>query len=384
MTRSSGLWVVTNLYPWPDEPNRATFNAQQFQALAQHCRLHVFVPVPWYRYKSDWGNETQSGAVSVHYFPFYYIPRFGLQYHGRQLWFSLKRAVRKLKLPGPEAVLGSFAFPDGYASARLAKTLGVPYSIKVHGNDINVKAKSAALRKPILQTLQGAKAIVSVSQALADSVVTLGVASSKISVVYNGIDANVFNADGRDQARSNLNLPENRQHVLFVGNLKTSKGCVRLAKAAAQESYLQNVSIHFVGHGPASKQIKVMQEQGARNLHLYGVVNHEQLPDWYRAVDLVCLPSDNEGVPNVLLEAMACGTPVLATDVGGIKEVVAPAAGHLLAADASSEDLAQALLSALQSPWNAAEIAASVADKRWDASARQLAAATAFAPHVPL
>jgi len=238
-----------------------------------------------------------------------------------------------------------------------------------------VQAEHALRRIQISAALRGASAVVAVSGALAAKAITLGAHPSAVHVLYNGVDGERFAPGPRDEAKRKLGLATPGPLLLYVGNLKASKGCLDLLEAfpalLARRPWARLV---FVGAGPARAELleRAAALGCAEHVTLVGAVAHDALGDWFRAADLACLPSHNEGVPNVLLEAMACGTPVVATRVGGIPEVVPEYAG-ILVPPHERDTLAHALIEASQRSWDGPRIVAHAAGFRWDDNVDQLA-----------
>ena len=364
------MWVVSNLFPRPDEPQRATFNAQQFRHLANRVPVVVIVPVEFRHYRREFAAVTEYAGLPVRYVPFYYIPGALRFSHGWTLYASLRLDLLRRPLPAPIHILGSFAYPDGFAAARLAAARRVPWSLKVHGNDINVMARAADRRgRQLRRLLATAPDIVAVSRALKSTLTEIGVPDKRVRVVYNGINHDRFHPTDRRAARAALGLAPDGQHVLFVGNLKPSKGCVRLLDALADQFAAHpGLELHFIGSGPAAAELEARGPGQGLAVRLHGSVDHAKLALWYNAASVVALPSDAEGVPNVLLEAMACGTPVVATRVGGIAEVVAANAGFVVE-PGDTAALTEKLLTALTENWDHATIAAHMRQFDWQSSA---------------
>jgi glycosyltransferase involved in cell wall biosynthesis len=190
------------------------------------------------------------------------------------------------------------------------------------------------------EALQRADAVVSVSQNLAGQVECLGIDRSKIHVIYNGVDGKRFTPGSRLEARRQLGIPEDEKTILYVGNLVPIKGlevlveaCSILAKSG------QSFSCHLIGNGPLRRKLERQSEwlRIDNRLHFHGSISQQQLPAWYRAADLVVLASYSEGLPNVLLEAIACGIPFVATRVGGIPELKMPLGSDLVNPGSPSE-----------------------------------------------
>jgi len=362
------ILILTNLFPTPWDPRRGTFNRQQFQRLGQRHRVDVLTAVD-FRERRGPRVATGVSGLGEDCFTFYHPPGIGrflnaLCFFACVMW-QRGRALRAARY---DVLLASWAFPDAVAGGWVARRLGIPYVVKVHGSDLNVQAASRLRRMQIGPALREADAVVAVSDALATRAVALGARADTVETLYNGVDTALFHPGDRDDARRRLGLPAHRRIVLFVGNLKAAKGCLDLLDAFAQVARIHDdACLVFVGDGAERHALprRAASLGCASALCVIGAVDHAATADWFRAADLLCLPSHNEGVPNVVLEAMACGTPVVATRVGGIPEVLPALAGSLVAPH-RPDTLAAALCDALARSFDTAAIAAHAARFRWD------------------
>ncbi|HEY0229968.1 MAG TPA: glycosyltransferase [Dokdonella sp.] len=369
------ILILTNLFPSPWDPRRASFNRQQFERLGADHDVDVLVAVD---FRDRWRGRRGDPALRnlrMDYFTFFYPPRFGRSLHAVCWLVSLllQRGLR-LRKAHYDCVLVSWAYPDAVAVSRLARWLKLPYAVKVHGSDLNMQASHPLRRGQIARALRGAEAVVAVSQALADKAVELGVDRARTHTVYNGVDTVRFTPAPRAAARERLNLPAHDPILLYVGNLKETKGCLDLLEAfPALLAERPGARLVFVGEGPARTALlkRAAELKIAAQVQLAGAVAHADLPGWFCSADALCLPSHNEGVPNVVLEAMACGIPVVATRVGGIPEILPDYAGLLVPAQAIAA-IGQALVTVLAHPWDTAAIVAHARGFRWDDNIRKL------------
>jgi glycosyltransferase involved in cell wall biosynthesis len=324
------ILILTSLYPNRWQPHRAEFNRQQFAALAAKHEVRLIAPVAWtaqWRKPSTQGqsrNILLDGMVIEH--PRYlYPPGILRSWHGscymRSIRPAFDRAVREFQ---PEFILGSWAYPDAWAALKLARAANLPVAVKVHGSDVLVLASLASRRRQTIEALTGADAVIAVSRQLAERTAELGVNPNRLHVVYNGVDTTLFTPGSADVARAKLNLSADPL-ILFVGNLAPVKGLDSLIAACSQ---LRDRGVRFqcrlIGQGPLRRPLlrKIHEANLAESVQLFGPCQLEQLPDWYHAANVLVLPSLSEGVPNVILEAQACGTPVVASRVGGIPEIL--------------------------------------------------------------
>ena len=343
--------IVTNLYPSRWQPHRAEFNRQQFAALAAWHQVRLIAPVAWTKqWRQPAEHEGQlllRDGLTVEHPCYVYPPKVLRSWHGRFFLSSIKssfeRAVEEFR---PEVVLASWAYPDAWAAMKLTQAAGLPLVVKVHGSDLLLMANDGERRRQTIEAITGADAVIAVSRQLAGRAAELGVDPARLNVVYNGVDTELFQPGSADVAREKLKL-SSEPLVLFVGNLAPVKSLDTLISAC---SLLRDRNLRFqcrlIGHGALRRDL-TRQIQSARLtkfVQLHGPCHLHQLPDWYRAANVLVLPSVSEGVPNVILEAQACGTPVVASRVGGIPEILddsclVPAKDPIALADAIERTL---------------------------------------------
>lgn len=350
---SRSLLFISNLFPADWAPHRAAFNYQQFTRLADQFDITLLVPVPareYFKNNTDIVKEKTVEGLRVIYFPFFYIPKYFKCLDGKLLYLSMRLFCRQfIDIGKYEAVVGSWAYPDGYAAKKVAAKLNVPYLIKVHGSDINVFGATSCRSRVIKQVMGSASRIVAVSQALKNKITAMGVSGSRISVIYNGVDKSVFNPVKRSEDSEPAN--EFGNYILFVGNIISSKGVFELYDAFNQIQALHpDVNLVYVGNG-ANKSRLQEKVAGDDRVTIIDAMPLDGISLLMANATIVCLPSYREGVPNVLLEAKATGRPVVATRVGGIPEIIDESDGLLVAAEDVSS-LSDGLTRALERHWD--------------------------------
>lgn len=326
-------------YPNPVHPGVGTFNRTMIAGLACDHQLQVVTPVP---FVDAWQARLQGRlprglndpnfhavpGVPARYVASYYTPKMLHAQYGRFMSWSVGRPLNRImKEFRPDLVLSYWAHPDGEVAVRTAHRHGVPAVVMIGGSDVLVLGRSGSRRRKILDVLQNADGIVTVSEHIADTLIGDGVPSRKIRVVRRGVDRTAFSPGDQALARQGLGLSPTTPLLLTVGRLVPVKGHCDLLQAcrllAARRVKFQ---CHILGDGPLGpalqKQITQLGLDGT--VHLVGGQPQNQLAEWYRAADVTVLPSLSEGVPNVLMESIACGTPIVATDVGGIPEIADP------------------------------------------------------------
>ncbi|HWR25746.1 MAG TPA: glycosyltransferase [Methanosarcina sp.] len=266
----------------------------------------------------------------------YLYPLTGISYSH----FVSAYAIKNIK-PNPNLIHAHFSYPDGYGMIKLAKKWKIPLVISALGTiERKVAYEGSRTSKQIIEALNFADKILSVSEDLKLHITNLGISEDKVSVVPNGVDVEKFKPFGKTHARNLLNLPQNKNIVLFVGALRKIKGVDYLIEAA-KDFVDKNTRLFLVGRDDG---LRKNLEKRAEELNISdfikftGPVNHENIPLWISASDILVLPSLSEGRPNVVLEAFACQIPVVATDVGGIPELMVDGeTGYLVPAKNPSE-----------------------------------------------
>lgn len=341
--------AVTNLFPNAKEPGRGIFNKQQFVELATLCELKVVAPLPWSpvfvdRVYKDVPQEEIIEGISVYHPRYVVTPKVGRRFYGLFFYLGIKKLLRQiLQSFDADVILATWAYPDAYGTSILTEKLGKPLVIRVHGSDINVFVKSPSRRKMIREGMLRANKTIAVSGGLKRIITEMGVPSDKIALIPNGVDKTRFRKLDKAECRQKLQLGAHDKHILFIGNLVDIKGIEYLIEAVSR---LKSTAVlHIIGEGELKeKLIKLaadLKVQGKITFH--GRVKHDQIPVWMNAADVLTLPSLNEGCPNVLLEATACGLPFVASRVGGIPDIAELSPASLMVDAKNAEQLASAI-----------------------------------------
>lgn len=377
MTR---VLILSNLYPSPHVPTRGTFNLQGFRALSSYCATRIVVPVLWWertRRPLEWLLTPRSKATGIEavYPSCWHVPQFH-PLHPWTMHASVSRYVRRIHREFPfDAILASWACPDGVAAARLAREFNCPVVTMVLGTDVNALAAHPALRRHLEWGLQQAAKVITVSGALRDRVTELGVAPERVLVQHNGVDGERFRIRDQRAARERLGLVSERRLVTFVGNLVYEKGVDVLIEAMGElrGPGAENIDLALVGSGGMEETLRHRADAlgVGQRVRFCGRRPHEEIADWITAADLFCLPSRREGCPNVVLEALASGRPVVASRVGGVPELVREENGVLAPAEDAAA-LAGGIRTALARNWEPEALRATVPCLSWDQFGRTL------------
>jgi glycosyltransferase involved in cell wall biosynthesis len=366
--------LLTNLFPSQAEPTRGVFNLNRFGALSRHCETRVVVPVRWWsrlRQPTTLLNvpEEEHGGMHAYYPAHFAIPSVPRS-HVPGMHAACRALATRLRAEFPfDVILAAMAYPEGVVAARLADDFGCPLVTMVLGSDINELAERPELRESIRHGLRRASRVVAVSHALRDRMVTLGVDAERIRVQHNGVDGERFQPRPAAECRARLKLPTDRRLVTYVGNLNPEKGAAVLVEALGKlhAAGRLDFDLALVGGGPLEAKLRTRAEALGITEHvrLVGRRPHAEIPDWIGAGDALCLPSFREGCPNVVLEALAAGRPVAASEVGGVPELLNADNGRLAPAG-DADALADALRGVLDRSWDPTALRATVQFLSWE------------------
>ncbi len=372
--------AVTNLFPNAAEPGRATFNRQHFSHLSELVDLELIAPVAWTSAAATLASDRralkpQPGKIRRAEHPrFFYPPKVMRgSYHHFYRWSIRRSFSRCVAGFRPDVVYATWIYPDGLAALDLAKGLGLPVVLKAHGSDIHSISGSARTEQT-RKTLSEADGLIAVSNDLKNQMIALGAEGSEIRTVYNGVELSVFRSGNKVDSRKQLGIDPDRRFLLFVGNLKPVKGIDRLIHAFAKT---QSPELRLVVLGGGSEKLRLEELAGhlgvGNRIEFLGPQPHDKIPRWMRAADALCLFSRNEGLPNVVLEALAAGTPVITTAVGGIPEVVIADKNGFLIDPEDALGAGQTIDRVVAKTWDSGSISESVARFSWATNAAETA-----------
>lgn len=378
------LVLSSHLFPNYKNPNAGSFVVEQVRHLSKHCDITVFVPHPWVppffdklsakwrRYKTLPFEETIAGVRVLH------PRRIVLPKINSWVWMTFSVALsywhclRTADLPNCrpadfDIVEGQFAIPDGFAAAWLGQKFGKPSVVHVHGTDVHTIPNESRLQKRLVRwTISHADAVRAVSGDLAKQAKELmetgkrgNGETGRIWVVPNGVDVDKFSMMPREEARRRLGLDEHKRYLLYVGRLVPVKGLDLLLNAAAIVlKHRPDIDLLLVGDGYERANLQRLAEQLgiAQRVRFVGSQPHDRIALWMNVGDVFCLLSHKEGLPTVLIEALACGTPVVATAVGGIPEIVADGQVGRLVHSRNPEEAATRILEVLDADWDRGQL----------------------------
>jgi glycosyltransferase involved in cell wall biosynthesis len=374
------LLALSNLFGRPWDTTRATYNQKIFAEISTRCELTLLVPVPWteiLKFPSQYFAATRATSTRwpfVRYFPYFYIPRLSQGINAYCLLLSvLLFCPYTVLIKNWDAILGSWIYPDSIVAVMLGRLRRKPSLAVALGTDINDVATRGLQKRQIQYYLAKSALVITVSQDLARKVLALGIDEAKVATIYNGVDSDSFRPQNKELPRRMLDLPIDKKVILFVGNLIKEKGCFELIYAFNEINKANpNCLLTLVGGGPIAEDLRKLAVEFdlSEKIRFVGKVSHDKLPVWFAAADLLCLPSYREGIPNVVMEALASGLPIVATHVGGIPEVVRSDCGILISPNDVGQ-LTDALHKVLSQTWDAAAISESVRQYTWSNTGKQ-------------
>ncbi len=377
------ILTLSTLFPNAAQPNFGIFVERQTAGLAARNGNDVTVinPIgiaPWPLSRRP--RYAQLSALPLHehwrglnvYRPrFTVIPKFGGPYNPAMIARAVLPLARKLHAQQPfDLIDAEFFYPDGAAAMRIAQVLNIPFTIKARGADIHHWGTAKGCAHQVLQAAEKAAGLLAVSRALKADMAALGMGDDKIMVHYTGLDQERFAP--RDRAAEKAKLGIAGPAILCVGALIPRKNQALLIEALPQ---LRGVTLLLAGQGESKAEYRLLSvKMGVQDrVRFMGNVPHDNLPALFASADVMALVSKSEGLANAWVEALACGTRVIASNVGGAPELIrSPDAGMIVASDIPS--VVAAIRTLLDSPVPPARVAAQVAHFSWAANAEALEA----------
>ncbi len=383
---------ISTLFPNAHTPRFGTFVARQMEALAAKDGWDVTVinpigvpPVAAGRYAplAKAAIDDVEGGVQVYRPRFTLFPKFGGRFNPTMIARKVLPLARRLHAEKPFDLLDAqFFYPDGPAVAKLAKALQLPFSIKARGADISHWGEIEYSRAAMVDAAEAAGGLLAVSEKLRLDMGDIGLPVEKIAVHYTGLNRDLFRPLDRGQCRTHLAekcdmvLRPEETLISSVGALIPRKGQVLLVNMIAN---MPDTQLALVGRGEDREMLVAEAKRLgiANRVHMLGGLDHRELPIVLSASNVMALNSASEGLANAWVEALACGTPVVTTDVGGARELVqAETAGRLVPYDQEMDPtpFAAAIQDVIAANYAQAEVATNAARFSWEANAADLAA----------
>ncbi len=327
------LLTFTTLFPNPAQPNHGIFVENRLRHLLANHQVEsvVLAPVPFFPFRSPslgrWSQYARvarrehRNGLTIHHPRFLAIPKLGMSAAPFLLYAASALAIARLIEQGFcfDAIDAHYLYPDGVAAVWLGQRFRIPVVLTARGSDVTELPDYVWPRWLIRRAIAEADALTAVSAGLKACLVALGAPPTKVEVLRNGVDTELFRPCDRAAARRALGLE--RCTLLSVGHLIARKGHHHTIEAMR---LLPEFDLLILGEGPERARLAALIERLGLlgRVRLLGAQPHADLARFYTAADALVLASSREGWPNVLLESMACGTPVLASDIPGNPEVV--------------------------------------------------------------
>lgn len=384
------ILCIATMFPNPRMPVHAQFVKQRLDALSRKADLIVVSPIPWFpgeRYVPRYANrsrippQTNANAYRTYYPKFLSIPAFLKPLDGIFLALALWKFIESHGLKGKVDVLDChLGFPEGFAGALLSRVLGKPYVVTLRGHDINDLPRFPVRIRQVLFALRHSARYFGVAQALVDGAVRLGAPSEKGHASTNGVDTARFRPTAKEESRRALGLDHTKRYMLSVSHLVPRKGVDILLRALAllRAEGHTDLRLIVVGKGGEEgdcegKLRALANELGIADEVVWaGAVLNTDLHAWYSAADVFCLASEKEGWPNVILEAMACSTPVVAHRTWGVPEIITGRDLGILVETREAEPFAEAIGLALEQTWDPERLRGHALENTWDKVAEGL------------
>ncbi|PIS27257.1 MAG: hypothetical protein COT43_11370 [Candidatus Marinimicrobia bacterium CG08_land_8_20_14_0_20_45_22] len=366
------ILVLTDLFPTLQNPNHGIFIYQWAFHLAKMCDMTVYQVIfqekdkPIDKVMTDRFREIYPQSQ-----PFVWIQRPKTISRFDRIWRRSRQFYKQAENDLAESIgefdiiIGQMGCPGGYAAVKLARKYGKPSIVGLRGSDVTSYLKIPILKRQAKWTYLHCDRIVTVSEDLKKQLSYLKINSKKVSVIRNGINP-IFQITDKALSRKKLNLPD-KPIILFVGYLIPPKGVKYLINAILKMKRHPDCQLYLIGEGDEEANLKklTVERDTSDRVYFIGEVNQSDMVTWYNATDLFCLPSLREGIPNVMLEALACGIPVVTTDIGDNSKIINENNGVLILPE-DANLLVKAIEKTLSQKWNREVIHQSVAGFNWE------------------
>ena len=355
---------LSTTYPTPVRPRQGMFNFHLIDSLRLHHDVRVIAPIPMGQLLpmgqlrgnggiAPDGQSSREGPIDFHP-TYYYLPKLFRHLTDHFYWWSILPAVNRLgKTFKPDLVLGYWLHPDGAAAQRVASRFGVPCVVFSGGSDLRRLTANRKRKQAIQHVLSQADHLVVVSRDLAKVATELGIPANKIDVTYRGVNQRCFHPIDRAVARQGCQVSDDAVVLLWSGRLEPVKNPRLLLYAASQwkKHWGNRLQVLIAGDGAMRSELASLHSRlGLVDcVRFEGNLRQDDLALRYNAANVTVLTSHSEGIPNVLLESISCGTPFVATDVGGISEIASSELDRLVPDDDEAA-LVQAVIEHVESP----------------------------------
>ena len=374
--------VFTTVFPNPAQPTHGLFVRERIRQLAHLAEIRVVAPVAWYPSvrRSAPHAEVQDGLPVAHP-TYWYVPRVLKILDGLMLFLSSVAAVRRLRRWFDfDLIDAHFAYPDGFAAVLLARLFRKPVCVTLRGTIIPLSADPFR-RRLCDWAITRADQVIAVAENLAERARRGGVQENRLAIISNGVDLERFRPEDANLARRRLGLLPDAPLLVSVGHLSPRKGFQHVIRALPRLGKAHpGLRFAIIGgpgaegdNGPQLRELAC--DLGvAERVIFAGPEPPGRVALWLAASHALVLASAFEGSPNVVLEALACGRPVVSSKVGNVERIVPEFAGILIDDPNDVPALSAALSEALRRTWDPLRIRSCAADHGWEGVANQVAA----------
>ncbi|WP_269519032.1 glycosyltransferase [Alteromonas sp. BMJM2] len=362
------ILFFTNLHPLPWQSTRATYNREETRHLDEHANITLLIPVPWFTWIKEVLINGHRGESNMYFFPFFYIPKALSFLHPFFMLASVIVCVKPLLLfAKAQNVIASWAYAEGVCASILKRFFRFRLIIECLGSDVNALMNKPLHRAQMRWAFQAANYVSTKSVALAE-VVKRHAPLVEPVVIYNGVDFESF------PLRTTSPFQNESVSLVFIGSIIPTKGIFELVEGIGVLKDRYPISLKIIGVGPSTGHLrdKILSLGLQDSISLIGAVPHDGLSNYIQEADALILPSYREGVPNVIMESLASGTPVIVTRVGGIPEVVSSTLNGVFIDDLSASGVAEAIHNIKNQSWNPALIRQSIHAYTWENTALRL------------
>ncbi len=368
---------VSHMFPNNQRPNNGVFVKERLKSLAQVVNTTIVAPVPDfplsflidnYNYIKSVPLEEEFEGVHVYHPRYLLVPRICKFSDGYLYYKSINKFFIKMFRKGDYDLLDfHWVYPDGYAGLKWARFFGKKIVVTIRGNESICYFENSIRKRILINTLRSVDHIIAVSTDMKNKVVNeYGVDNRNVTIIPNGVDTQKFYVVEKTEAQKKCNLIPGKKYILSLCRLSKEKGLEYLLKAFSLMN-MKDCELIMVGDGPLRAHLVNMAQQlsVADKVHFIGEVLHENARTWYNAADVYCLPSLWEGCPNVIIESIASGTPVVSTNVGGIPDLIPSDDYGFIVPPGNVAQLSVALRNALEKNWARDKIASHGSSNTW-------------------
>lgn len=384
------ILALSHLFPNNTQPNYGIFVLNRLRAVGNFCNIKVIAPIKRYPFIDSFirkqpseisiSRREQVDEIDIYHPIFFVVPRYLKWSDALSYLWAVRPIVKILQCKESfnfDLIDVHWTYPDIVAGYFLAKKYNKKFIVTVRGRNALYPGNKLLRQQILTRLLCKADFVITLSDELKCLVLEMGVAPTRVRTILNGVDTSCFFFQHSEISRKHLGIKTQKKTIVSVGSLIEGKGHHELVRVMPKLLQNEKVELYIIGRVvPETGFNQVLQNMitdlKVSNIHLVGEVDHNALADWYRAANLFCLITKAEGCPNVLMEALACGTPVVATNVGAIRELVIDGKNGFVIENDQIDSLEQTIRKALNWNWDRVQIAERMSTSGWLTCAEQV------------